>query len=145
MCLTRCRSRYTPWILGVEVEESPGFALDLKASPSLRWNAQLLIFALKCAQWSGHGGGEGCVVVVKPVGRDGRLLGIPGKQPLNSCWRKNTLWGHPFENTKGHFTNWVTMQIKWLKIDTIMWCACRNTCFLHTHTQTRVAWLIFLF
>lgn len=70
-----------PWVLGVEVVEGSGFALDLEAPAALRGNAQLLLLTLQRAQRSGCGGGEGGeggAGVIKSVGRDGRLLGIAG-------------------------------------------------------------------
>lgn len=70
-----------PWVLGVEVVEGSGFALDLEAPAALRGNAQLLLLTLQRAQRSGCGGGEGGeggAGIIKSVGRDGRLLGIAG-------------------------------------------------------------------
>ena len=69
--ITITQSLQSPGILGSEVEECPGFALDLESSPSFRRNTQSLVFALQCAQRTRLGGGEGCGGIVKSVGRDG--------------------------------------------------------------------------
>ena len=57
--LPKCHCKQQlPWVLGIKVVQSSGFALDLEASASLRWNAQLLLFALQRAQRARCGGGE---------------------------------------------------------------------------------------